>query len=404
MDHDHEFVIIGAGIVGAATALELIRRRPKARIRVIEKESSPASHQSGHNSGVVHAGVYYEPGSLKARFCRAGVEATRAFCREHAVPYRTTGKLIVATTPAECNRLDALLERCRANDLEPRLLDGPAIRSLEPEVTGLAAILVQESAITDYPAITRAMLEEFRRRGGEARLGTEVTGIEERSDGVRLSLGGRSLETGRLIVCGGLQADRLARLQGLDIPFRTVPFRGEYFRLRPERSNLVAHLVYPVPDPSLPFLGVHLTPQIDGSITVGPNAVQGWKREGYEKYSFSLPDTAEMLRYPGWWKLAGRNLGAGIREGWNSAWKRGYLKQVRKYCPGLELEDLLPHPAGVRAQAVDHDGRMIHDFLLERSPRTLHVGNAPSPAATSAIPISRHICSVALEDSDRGQA
>lgn len=398
MSHDHDFVIIGAGIVGAATGLELIRRRPAARILVVEKETAPASHQSGHNSGVVHAGVYYEPGSLKARFCRAGVEATRAFCRKHALPYRTTGKLIVATTPAESDRLNALLERCRANGLEPRWLDGPAIRRLEPEVTGLAAILVRESAITDYPAIARAMLEEFRRRGGEVRLGCEVTGIEERSNRVRLSLGGDTLDTGRLIVCGGLMADRLARLQGLDITFRTVPFRGEYFRLRPELSNLVQRLVYPVPDPALPFLGVHLTPQVDGSITVGPNAVQGWKREGYEKYSVSLSDTMEMLRYPGWWKLAGRHFGAGLREGWNSAWKRGYLKQVRKYCPRLRLDDLLPHPAGIRAQAVDRNGLMIHDFLLERTPRTLHIGNAPSPAATSAIPISRHVCSVALEE------
>ena len=192
-------------------------------------------------------------------------------------------------------------------------------------------------------------------------------------------------------------ADRLARMQGLDISFRTIPFRGEYFRLRPELSGLVSHLVYPVPDPSLPFLGVHLTPQVDGGITVGPNAVQGWKREAYGKNSFDFADTADFLRFPGWWKLARRHLGAGARERWNSVWKRGYLRQVRKYCPGLRLHDLLPHPAGVRAQAVDRDGRMIHDFVLERTPRSLHVGNAPSPAATSAIPISRHLCSVALD-------
>jgi L-2-hydroxyglutarate oxidase len=394
----HDFLIIGAGIVGAATALELIRRRPDARVLLLEKETAAARHQSGHNSGVVHAGVYYEPGSLKARFCRAGVEATRAFCREHGIPYRTTGKLIVATNPAERERLVALRERCEANGLKPRWLEAGDIRGMEPEVTGLAAIRVAESGITDYPAITLALLAEFRNRGGEVRFGAEVTAIEERADRIRVSLHDTAIDAAFLVSCGGLMADRLARMQGLDITFRIIPFRGEYFRLKPELSSLVNHLVYPVPDPALPFLGIHLTPQVDGSITVGPNAVQGWKREAYTKFSLNVPDSIEILGYPGWWKLAGRHLATGLHESWNSIWKRGFLRQARTYCPRLQLNDLLPHPAGVRAQAVARDGEMIHDFLLVRSARSLHVGNAPSPAATSAIPISRYLCSVILDE------
>ena len=388
----YDFIIVGAGIVGAATCLELIRRRPEARILLVDKETSPARHQSGHNSGVVHAGVYYEPGSLKANFCREGVEATRAFCHEHKLPYETTGKLIVATNNRERSRLNALFERCRENGLVPRMLSRDELRERDPEIAGVGAILVGDTAITDYPAVCRAMVGEFQQRGGSLRLGEAVSAIRESAPDISVLTDEGEYRAGQLIVCGGLQADRLARLQGIPLTFRTVPYRGEYFRLRPELDGLVKHLVYPVPDPALPFLGVHLTRMVDGSITVGPNAVQGWKREGYGKFAFSLRDTAGMLAYPGWWKLTAKHLGQGLRETWNSAWKRGYLRQVRKYCPRIGLDDLLPHPAGVRAQAVARDGTMIHDFLLERTPRSLHVCNAPSPAATSAIPISRHIC------------
>jgi L-2-hydroxyglutarate oxidase len=394
----YDFAIIGAGIVGAASSLELIRRRPGARILLLEKEAAVARHQSGHNSGVVHAGVYYEPGSLKARFCREGVRDTREFCRENGLPFRTTGKLIVATGEAELPRLEALHERCRLNGLSPRTVDCRELRELEPNIAGIRAIRVAESAITDYPAIAESMVRQFTGRGGETRFGATVEGIEEGANGMRLRLGGETVDTGRLLVCGGLMADRLARLQGLRIDWRTVPFRGEYFRLGPEWNDVVRHLVYPVPDPALPFLGVHLTPQVDGTVTVGPNAVPGWKREGYGKFAFSLRDTLEMLRFPGWWKLTGRHAGTGLRELWHSAWKRGSLGRVRRYCPKLGLDDLLPHPAGVRAQAVARDGTMIHDFLVEHTARSLHVGNAPSPAATSALPIARHLCDLFLDD------
>ena len=395
---DYDFTVVGAGIVGTATALELIRRRPGARILLLDKENGPARHQTGHNSGVVHAGVYYEPGSLKARFCREGVIATRDFCHEHRLPYETTGKLIVATTAEERSRMSALFERCRENGLDPDWLEADELRELEPGISGLGAIRVDETGITDYPAICASMVEQFRGRGGQTRFGDAVRGITEDERRVQLRTTGRSAGTKFLVVCGGLMADRLALMQGLDISFRTVPFRGEYFRLRPNLSDLVRHLIYPVPDPALPFLGVHLTRTVEGEITVGPNAVQAFRREGYRKASFSLRDSAEMLAFPGWWKLSSKHFTAGLAEAWNSAWKRGYLAQVRRYCPQIGLDDLLPHPSGVRAQAVSREGVMIHDFLLERTPRSLHVCNAPSPAATSAIPIGRHIASLALDD------
>ena len=393
----HHTIVIGAGIVGAATALELMRRRPGARILLIEKEDGPARHQTGHNSGVVHAGVYYEPGSLKARFCREGVTATRAFCKAHGLPYRTTGKLLVAAETSELDRFRALFARCRENGLDPRMLEDGELAEIEPNVRGVAAFRVAESAITDYPAICAAMIDEFRQRGGELNFGEAVSAITEGSSDITVHTACGTHRAEQLIVCGGLMADRLARMQGLDIAFRTVPYRGEYFRLRPGLGRLVNHLIYPVPDPALPFLGVHLTPTVEGSITAGPNAVQAWKREGYDSWSFSLRDTADMMTHPGWWKFTARHLGYGLKEAWRAAWKHAYLGQLRKYCPELGAKDLLPHPAGVRAQAVQHDGTMIHDFLLERTPRSLHVCNAPSPAATSAIPISRHICSIVLE-------
>lgn len=341
---------------------------------------------------MVHAGVYYQPGSLKARLCRQGVENTRQFCREHGIPYRTTGKLLVAAGKSELVRMRNLFTRCRENGLDPTLLSAAELRNLEPAVKGAGAFKVEESGITDYPAICRAMLDEFQLRGGEVRFGHKVSAIDEYPDHVDVRAADRVFHTDQLTVCGGLQADRLARLQGLNIGFRILPFRGEYYALKPQLNNLVKHLIYPIPDPALPFLGVHLTPTVDGAIKVGPNAVQGWKREGYQAVNFNLRDAADNLSWPGFWKLSSQHARQGLKELRNSLWKRGYLAQVRRYCPQLGLDDLLPSPAGIRAQAVLKDGTMVHDFLLESTPRTLHVCNAPSPAATSAIPIARYIC------------
>jgi L-2-hydroxyglutarate oxidase len=394
----YDFIIIGAGIVGASAAWQLQSRRPDARILMLEKEDRPARHQTGRNSGVVHAGVYYEPGSLKAEFCREGNRATEAFCRQHRIPFERIGKLLVAASSSELPGMQALYERCRENGLHPEMLDVKALRKAEPAVAGAGAFRVRESAITDFPAIARAMLAIFQDQGGLVHFGCEVTAIHESAKDIRVQAGGRYFTASKLVVCGGLMADRLARMQGLKSDFHIVPFRGEYFRLRRQAGRLVRHLIYPIPDPSLPFLGVHLTPQVDGSITVGPNAVQGWKREGYGRINFNLRDTADMLAFSGFWKIAARHFGYGLRETRNSLFKSAYLKFVKRYCPGLKRADLLPHPAGIRAQAVLPDGTMVHDFLLEQSARSLHVCNAPSPAATSAIPIGRKICAILLEE------
>ena len=394
----YDFIIIGAGIVGLSTAWQLQRRSVHARILLLEKEAAPARHQSGHNSGVIHAGVYYQPGSLKLQFCKEGARATYAFCSDYGVPCEQTGKLLVATNPLELERMHSLFARCRENGLDPRMLGPGELQDLEPNITGSGAFLVKESGIVDFPGICNVMLEQFQQAGGIAQLGTEVTGITEQSDEILVHTGAETFQADRLVVCAGLMADRLAAMQGLDTGFRIIPYRGEYYRLRPELNGMIRHLIYPIPDPMLPFLGVHLTRMIDGSITVGPNAVQGWKREGYGRLNFSLRDTAAILSFPGFWKATAQHFRHGVNETRNSLWKRAYVTRVKKYCPRIQMSDLEPHPAGIRAQAVQRDGTMIHDFLLEETPRSLHVCNAPSPAATSAIPIGRHICDLLIED------
>lgn len=399
--HVADVAVVGGGIVGLATALTVTRRRPGASVVVLEKESDVGVHQSGHNSGVIHAGIYYEPGSLKARLCKAGAAWTRAFCDEHGIAYRTTGKLIVATDGVELPRLDALYERALVNGLDVERIDAGELRRREPNVSGVGAVFLRSTGIVDYLAVCRAMAAEIEAAGGRIRLGANVVGIHESLSEVGLDVvdaagvaatgdacAPERLYARQVVVCGGLQADRLARLAGLRPDFAVVPFRGEYYRLPPERAGLVGTLIYPVPDPALPFLGVHLTLMMDGGLTVGPNAVLGFAREGYSKRSVHAADVAELLRFPGFWPLARTHLRAGIQEQRNSWSKRGYLGLVRRYCPSLTVADLRPEPAGIRAQAVLRDGTLVHDFLLRRTGRMLHVCNAPSPAATSAMPIA----------------
>ena len=389
----HDIVIIGGGIVGLSTAWQLQQRHTDKSILLLEKEGGVARHQSGHNSGVIHSGIYYEPGSLKARTCREGAEATVRFCEENGITFEQCGKLLVATSEPEQRRMMDLFERARVNGIEVELLDDAELKRREPHVSGLGAILVRTTGIVDYREVCAKMAQRFREAGGEIRLGARVSALAEASDAVTVTLeGGEQLRAAALVACTGLAADRVAAMMGLDAGFRIIPFRGEYYRLAERHNSIVRHLIYPIPDPELPFLGVHLTRMIDGTVTVGPNAVQGWKREGYGKLNFSLRDSLETLSWPGFWKLAGANFGRGVVEMRNSLWKRGYLKEVQKYCPEIRLEDLEPYPAGIRAQAVLRDGTMLHDFLFAETTRSLHVCNAPSPAATSAIPIGRHIC------------
>jgi L-2-hydroxyglutarate oxidase len=394
----YDYVIIGGGIVGLSTAWQLRQRQPDKRIVLLEKERSLAFHQTGHNSGVIHAGIYYEPGSLKADFCRRGVRETIRFCNDNDIPYEQCGKLIVATDAKEHERMLALFERAGQNGIDVELLDEAQLGHAEPEVRGVGAILSGTTGIVDYRLVSEKLAERFTELGGEIRLGAAVSALEESGDSVRVrTADGESIETRRLLACAGLQADRVAELMGIEIDFRIVPYRGEYYRLAEHRSDIVKHLIYPVPEPGLPFLGVHLTRMIDGSVTVGPNAVQGFKREGYDRVNVSVRDIADMLTFPGFWRVTADNLAVGIAELRNSLWKPGYLKLVQKYCPSVELRDLEPYPAGVRAQAVMRDGTLVHDFLFAETPRSLHVCNAPSPAATSAIPIGEYLCDKILD-------
>lgn len=387
-----QYCIVGGGIVGLATATDILARDPAARILVIEKEAGFGEHQTGHNSGVIHAGIYYAPGSLKAKLCREGAEATKAFARAHNIPFEVCGKLLVATSPLEMERMEALKRRASDNDIGFEEVSAARLHEIEPNIAGLGALLVPLTGIINYKLICDALAEGLKANGAKLMIGTGVKGISEDDTGVTVTTDrGETIRAEQLVACAGLQSDRLARLAGLDPTHQIVPFRGEYYTLPDAKSKIVKHLIYPIPDPDLPFLGIHLTRMIDGRVTVGPNAVLGFHREGYPKGSVNLRDVAQMFAFGGFWKMARKNLASGIDEFRNSIFRRGYLEQCRKYCPSLELSDLEQPGAGIRAQAVLADGTLVHDFLFLDSPRQLHVCNAPSPAATSAIPIAKMI-------------
>ena len=392
-----DYVVLGGGIVGVSTALSLITKHPDKRILLVEKERSFAQHQTGHNSGVIHAGVYYEPGSLKAKFCREGLKETIKFCSLHKIPYQQCGKLLVATNDVELKRMKELYERCKSNDIEVEILNEKTLNEIEPNISGIGALLVKSTGIVNYKLITKKMSEQFESLGGMFLLNTKIINLKEDEDKIQIITSNETFSSRYLVCCAGLMADRIAKLLKIKINFQIVPFRGEYFKLPEKHNNLVKHLIYPIPDPTLPFLGVHLTKMIDGSITVGPNAVLGFKREGYSQFNFSLKDTLQLLSFKGFHKVLMRNFKSGLYEMKNSIFKRGYLKEVQKYSPLVKLNDLQPYPAGIRAQAVLDDGTLVHDFLFAESRRSIHVCNAPSPAATSAIPIGRYITDKATE-------
>ncbi|MGW4846693.1 L-2-hydroxyglutarate oxidase [Nocardia brasiliensis] len=387
----YDFCVIGGGIVGVATAHRILRRHPGATLVLLEKAASLATHQTGHNSGVIHSGIYYPPDSLKARLCRQGARWTKEFAAAQGIPFEVCGKLLVATDAAEQQRMLALHERSVTNGVAVELIDAAELRRREPKVRGVGALFVPDTGIVDYTRITAALAAEIAAAGGELVFGAEVAALSETDSAVTATGPAGSWSARTLVVCAGLQADRLARMAGLRNDFRIVPFRGEYYQLPPERAGLVRTLIYPIPDPELPFLGVHLSPTIDGTLTVGPNAVLGLAREGYRKGSFDAKDAGAVLGFPGVHRVAMANIRTGLRELRNSVFKRGYLAECRKYCPELTLADLRPREAGIRAQAVLRDGTLVHDFMIERTPRSVHVLNAPSPAATSAMPIAEHI-------------
>ena len=371
--------------------MKLLEKHPGASLVLLEKEPSLGRHQTGHNSGVIHAGIYYAPGSLKAELCRLGSQATKDFCTEHAIPFEVCGKLLVATNQIEVERMNALYERSITNNIKVERLDANELRQREPNIRGMGALFVDATGIVDYKLVCDALGRVVRSAGGVIELGVHVTSIREGSEEVVVNAGDMRWTARHLIACAGLQSDRIARSAGLAIDYRIVPFRGEYYQLPADKSDIVKSLIYPIPDPELPFLGIHLTRMIDGRVTVGPNAVLGFAREGYPKFSFSPRDVRDFLSFPGFWKVLLKNRKSGATEMKNSLIKQGYLKECQKYCPDLALDDLQPCEAGIRAQAVMRDGKLVHDFLFVETDRMLHVCNAPSPAATSAIPIGEMI-------------
>lgn len=387
----YDYVVVGGGIVGAATARALTERFPGRSVLLLDKEDGFGRHQTGHNSGVIHSGIYYAPGSLKAELCRAGAAATERFAEEHGVPWDRIGKLLVATTPAELAGMQALAERAEVNQIPAAVLSAAELREREPHIVGLGALHLTTTGITDYRQINTALAGLVEKGGGTLMTRTALTGVRETGREVVLSTTAGEVVADYVVYCAGIQADRVAAMAGIDVDFAMIPFRGEYYDVRPERADLARTLIYPIPDPDLPFLGVHLTPTVDGGLNVGPNAVLGLAREGYPKFSFDRRDAADIVRFPGIWHVARNNVRTGAREMWNSVSKRGYLKLCQKYCPDLRLEDLTPREAGIRAQAVMRDGSFVHDFLLRQTARGLHVVNAPSPAATSALPIADEI-------------
>ncbi|MFI2608197.1 L-2-hydroxyglutarate oxidase [Kitasatospora sp. NPDC018619] len=405
-----DVAVVGGGIVGLATAYALTRARPGLRIAVLEKEPGFAAHQTGRNSGVIHSGVYYRPGSYKARFAVAGAAELVAFCREHGIPHEVTGKLIVATDEAELDRLAALAGRGRANGIPVTELDRAGIARHEPEVAGIAGLHVATTGICDFPAVATAYARLAREAGAELRPGSEVLAVARRRDGVTLRTPAGELRCRVLVNCAGLHGDRIARLAGDDTGVRVLPFRGEYYELTERRRGLVRGLVYPVPDPAFPFLGVHLTRGVHGDVHVGPNAVPALAREGYRRGTVHPRDLAEVLAFPGTWRIARRHWRYGLGELHRSLSKRAFTAAVRRLLPAVAPEDLVPAAAGVRAQAVARDGSLLDDFAFAgfdpddpRSPRrVVHVLNAPSPAATASLPIGREVARRALAALDAG--
>ena len=389
---DADVIVVGAGIVGLASALKLVERNPRLQIEVIDKEQAIAAHQTGHNSGVIHRGVYYAPGSLKARLCAEGAGELTRYCDERGVPYRLGGKLIVALTPAELPALDRLYERACANGVPGVERVGPErIREVEPHAAGLGGVHSPQTGTVDYAAVADAMAGDLRERGIRIRLGTELRRVHRAQGGLVLETTGGDLRTGHLVACAGLQADRVARLFGQPAPggLRIVPFRGDYYVLRPDRAGLCRSMIYPVPDPRFPFLGVHFTRRIDGAVWAGPNAVLAFAREGYRRRDVRPRDLAETLFGGGFGRLALRYWITGAGEMWRDLSRRAFARSLRRYVPELGDDDLVPGPSGVRAQALAADGTLVDDFVITAGPRAVHVWNAPSPAATSALAIGR---------------
>ena len=389
----YDFAIIGGGIVGLSTAMTLSQRLPDANIALLEKEASWAAHQTGHNSGVIHSGIYYKPGSFKAKLCRQGNKSLVAFCQEHNINHHVGGKVIVATATQEIALLENLYQRGLANEIAVEKLTQEQVRKIEPHVNCLAGIWVKSTGIVDYRQVCQKYAEIAAERGVKLFNNTRVVKIQEIKEGYVLETNQGDYTCKFLINCAGLYSDRVAKLAKVNPPAKIVPFRGEYYELTPEKRYLVNNPIYPVPNPHFPFLGVHFTPGIDGSVHAGPNAVLSLKREGYRKTDFDLRDFLETMTYPGFWKLATKYADEGIQEMIRSWNKAVFVRSLQRLIPEVQAEDVVPTEAGVRAQALKNDGQLVDDFLIINSPRAMHVCNAPSPAATSSLEIGKQIVS-----------
>ncbi len=395
MSH-YDFAIVGGGVVGLATALELSYRFPDKKLVLFEKEKELAYHQTGHNSGVIHSGIYYKPGSMKAKTCVEGVKLIKQFCREHHVPMQETGKIIVALTEKEVPRLDNLLKRAQDNGIPGVEVIGPEImKEKEPYLKGLKGLWIPGTSIVSYQDVCAKFAEIIQSRKGEIHLEEEVTHIDVKEESLTITTNKGKVTSEFLINCAGLYSDKIAKMAGVEPGAKIVPFRGEYYKLNQDKEFYVKGLIYPVPDPTLPFLGVHFTRMIHGGVEVGPNAVLAFKREGYKKTSFSICDTMGTIAYPGFWVMALKFWKVGINEMYRSTFRFAFLNDARKMIPDLKDEDVTPYKAGVRAQALDPKGALVDDFWVKSAHRMVHVVNAPSPAATASLAIAKQIVDMA---------
>ncbi len=398
MDGSCDLTIIGGGIIGLATAMEVTQRYPRLRLVVLEKEEQLAAHQTGHNSGVIHSGIYYKPGSLKAQTCVTGAQALVTFCDQHGIPYERCGKVVVATMAEELPRLEELYRRGTANGVVGMEMIGPErLRELEPHATGIKALHVPSTGIIDFPRVARTYAKLVQEHGGEIRLRHQVNRIVQTNEGLMVETSQGTVATQYLVNCGGLLCDRVARMTGASPDMQIVPFRGEYYTMAPHRRSLVKNLIYPVPDPALPFLGVHFTRTIDGLVEAGPNAVLAFAREGYKKSDFVPRDLRETLTFPGFWKMARRYWYTGMGEVVRSFSKAAFVKALQRLLPELTADDLQPGGSGVRAQAIASSGALVDDFVFSVTGKALHVLNAPSPGATASLAIGQMIVAKAGE-------
>ncbi len=395
-DYRYDITVIGGGIIGAATAMRLAKTYPNLKIGVVEKERAVAGHQTGHNSGVIHSGIYYAPGSLKATNCVAGSKELMAFCDENEIPYELCGKLIIATSQEELPRLDELFRRGTANGVPGlEMVDATRLREIEPEASGLRGLLSPATGIIDYTQVTKAYVTQLQRHGGEIIFNARVNSIEQRGNRTHLMTTAGEVETRYLINCAGLYADKVATMMGLDVDIRIIPFRGEYYFLKPEARRLVKGLIYPVPNPEFPFLGVHFTRSIHGGVEAGPNAVFALAREGYTKSAINPKETVWSLSYGGFWHMARKYWKTGAHEVYRSFSKKAFTQALQRLVPAIREDDLQTGGAGVRAQAVDRTGKLIDDFRIVEGHNSVHVLNAPSPGATASLAISAGILGMA---------